>query len=155
MYIFVLCFVFMSRPSFMKSSIRLCCNINKLTYLPTYLLFSLFAAKYLLMIPPHLICVAALPCKTLVSENAWKSQANKVTNDKLQGTVVTYLRCGGIVNNQIKAGLLLCLPVKKLLKSLNILHSYGKTVEWTVSWTFFNLVIGVNAVGVAGVATPQ
>jgi len=35
-------------------------------------------------------------------------------NDKLQGTVVTYLRWAGIVNNQIKRGLLLSLPVKKL-----------------------------------------
>jgi len=35
----------------------------------------------------------------------------KATNDKLQGIVVTYLRCGEIVNNQIKKGLLLSLPV--------------------------------------------
>jgi len=33
-------------------------------------------------------------------------------NDKLQGTVITYLRCGRIVNNQITKGLLLSLPVK-------------------------------------------
>jgi len=26
-------------------------------------------------------------------------------NDKLQGSVATYLRCGGVVNNQIKKGL--------------------------------------------------
>jgi len=32
-------------------------------------------------------------------------------NDKLQGSVVTYLRCDGAVNNQIKKGLLLRLPV--------------------------------------------
>jgi len=25
-------------------------------------------------------------------------------NDKLQGSVATYLRCGGVVNNQIKKG---------------------------------------------------
>ena len=30
-------------------------------------------------------------------------------NDKLQGTVATYLRRGGVVNNQIKKGLLLSL----------------------------------------------
>jgi len=26
-------------------------------------------------------------------------------NDKLQGNVATYLRCGGVVNNQIKKGI--------------------------------------------------
>jgi len=30
------------------------------------------------------------------------------------GTVVTYLKCGRIVSNQIKTGLLLSLPVKKI-----------------------------------------
>jgi len=34
------------------------------------------------------------------------------------------LRCGGIVNNQTKKGLLLCLPVTKILKSVNIWQSY-------------------------------
>jgi len=28
-------------------------------------------------------------------------------NDKLQGSVATYLRCGGVVDNQIEKGLLL------------------------------------------------
>ena len=44
-------------------------------------------------------------------ENERQSQTNAVINNKLQGTVVIYLRCGGIVNNQIKKGLLLNLPV--------------------------------------------
>ena len=44
-------------------------------------------------------------------------------NDKLQGSVTTYLRCGGIVKNQIKKGLLLSLPVK-FLKSMNIWQSH-------------------------------
>ena len=38
-------------------------------------------------------------------------------SDKLQGTegsVATYLRCGGGVNNQIKKGLLLSLSAKKM-----------------------------------------
>ena len=48
-----------------------------------------FAAKYLLKIPPHVICVAALPCETLMSENERQSQTNAVINDKLPGTVVT------------------------------------------------------------------
>jgi len=33
-------------------------------------------------------------------------------NDKLQGSVATYLRCGEVVNNQIKKRLLLSLRVK-------------------------------------------
>jgi len=32
--------------------------------------------------------------------------AKQVINDKLQGSVATYLRCDGVVNNQIKKGLL-------------------------------------------------
>ena len=35
--------------------------------------------------------------------------AKQVLNDKLQGSVATYAMCGGIVNNQIKKGLLLSL----------------------------------------------
>jgi len=41
----------------------------------------------------------------------------------LQGSVATYLRYDGVVNNQIKKDLLLSLWVKKL-KSVNILQSY-------------------------------
>jgi len=33
--------------------------------------------------------------------------AKQAINDKLQGSVATYLRCGEVVNNQIKKGLLL------------------------------------------------
>jgi len=39
---------------------------------------SKFAAKFLLKIPSHLICVATLPCETLLSENEWQSQTNAV-----------------------------------------------------------------------------
>ena len=39
--------------------------------------------------------------------------AKKATNDKLQGSVAAYLRCGEGVKNQIKKGLLLSLSVKK------------------------------------------
>ena len=53
------------------------------------------------------------PCETLMS-------AKRAINNKLQGSVATYLRCGGVVNKQIKKGLLLNLLVKKLLKSVNI-----------------------------------
>jgi len=33
--------------------------------------------------------------------------AKQAINDKLQGSVATHLRCGGVDNNQIKKGLLL------------------------------------------------
>ena len=53
-------------------------------------------------IPPHLAYVVTLPCETLMS-------AEQAVNDKLQGSVATYLRCDGAVNNQIWKGLLLSL----------------------------------------------
>ena len=53
---------------------------------------SKFAAKYLLKTPPHLICVTTLPCENFTSEDEQHSQTNAIINDKLHGTVVTYLR---------------------------------------------------------------
>ena len=38
--------------------------------------------------------------------------AKQAINNKLQGSLATYLRHGGLVNNQIKKGLLLSLRVK-------------------------------------------
>jgi len=49
--------------------------------------------------------------------------AKQAINDKLQGSVATYLRCGGVVNNQIKKGILLSLRVI-FFKSVNIWQSY-------------------------------
>jgi len=60
------------------------------------------AVKWILKIPPHVAYVATLPCETLMS-------AKQALNDKLQGSVAAYLRCGGVVNNQIKNGLLMSL----------------------------------------------
>jgi len=59
-----------------------------------------FVIKWILKTPPQLAYVATLPCETLMS-------AKQAINDKLQGTVATYSRFGGVVNNQIKKGLLL------------------------------------------------
>jgi len=67
-----------------------------------------FAVKWILKIPPHLVYVATLPCETLMS-------IKQAINDKLQDTVATYLRCAGIVNNEIKKGLLLRLWVNFVL----------------------------------------
>ena len=63
-----------------------------------------FVVKWIFKIPPHLAYVATLPCETLIS-------AKQALNDKLQGSVATHLRCGGVVNNQIRKGLLLSLSV--------------------------------------------
>ena len=60
--------------------------------------------------------VATLPCETLMS-------AKQALNDKLQGSVAAYLRCGWVVNNQIKKGLLLSLRIKKI-KGVNLWQSY-------------------------------
>jgi len=67
----------------------------------------------ILKIPSYL---ATLPCETLMP-------AKQIVNGKLQGGVATYIRCGGIVNNQIKKGLLLSLSVI-FFKSVNICQSY-------------------------------
>ena len=64
-----------------------------------------FAVKCMLKIPLQSAYVATLPCETLMS-------ANEAINNKLQGSVAAYLRCGGVVNNQIKKGLLLSVRVK-------------------------------------------
>ena len=58
-------------------------------------ILSKFAVKWIINIPPHLAYVATLPRETLIS-------AKQAINDKLQGSVVIHLRCGGVVNNQIK-----------------------------------------------------
>ena len=54
------------------------------------------------------------------------SDRNLTINDKLQVTIVTYLRCGGIVDNRIKKDLLLRPPVEQFFKSVNTRHSYGQ-----------------------------
>jgi len=52
------------------------------------------AVKCILKIPLHLAYVATLTCETLMS-------AQQAINDKLQGSVAAYLRCGGVVNKHI------------------------------------------------------
>ena len=37
--------------------------------------------------------------------------AKQAINDELKGSVATYLGCGGVVNNEIRKGLLLSLSV--------------------------------------------
>jgi len=61
-----------------------------------------FVVKWILQISPHLAYVATLPCETLMS-------VKQTINNKLQGSVATYLRYSGVVDTQIKKGLLLSL----------------------------------------------
>ena len=51
-------------------------------------------------------------------------QQNKPSTTNYKVVVATYLRCGGVVNNQSKKGLLLSVWVKFLFKSVNIWKSY-------------------------------
>jgi len=75
-------------------------NLNRFTKFVTGRFLSEFVVKWILNIPPHLAYVATLPRETSMS-------AKQAINDKLQGSVATYFRCGGVVNNQSKKGLLL------------------------------------------------
>ena len=96
-------------------------NLNRFTNFFTGRFFSKFAVKCILNIPPHVPCVATLPCETLMS-------AKQAINDKLQGSVATYLRCGGVVINQIKKNLLMC--VKIFFKSVNIWQERGCLMQF-------------------------
>jgi len=83
-------------------------NLNRFTAFFHWRFTSEFAVKWILNIPPHLAYVATLPCETLMS-------AKQAINDKLQSSVATYLRYGGVVDNQINKGLLLSVRVKMFL----------------------------------------
>ena len=48
----------------------------------------------------HLAYVVALPCETLLL-------VKQASNNKLQGSVATYLRCVGVVITKFKKGFLL------------------------------------------------
>jgi len=63
--------------------------------------------------------------------------AKQAINDKLQGSVATYLRYGGVVNNKIKKRLLLSLWLKFVFKSVNILKSYKQERDCLVHLCFW------------------
>jgi len=92
-------------------------NLNRFTIFFTERFLGKFAVKCVLKIPPHRACVATLPCEILMS-------AKQAINDKLQGSVAACLRCGGVVNNQIKKRLLLGIVKETFFKSVNIWQSY-------------------------------
>jgi len=72
-------------------------NLNQFKNLFTGRFFSKFAVKWILRTQPHLAYVATPPCETFMS-------AEQAINDKLQGSVATCLRCGGVDRNEIRRG---------------------------------------------------
>ena len=50
--------------------------------------------------------------------------AKQAINDKLRGSVATYLRCGGVFNNQIKRFIAESVSDRCFFKSVNIWQSY-------------------------------
>jgi len=89
-------------------------NHNRFSYFFTAGFFGKLAVSRLLKIRPLLAC-----CHTAL----WNINVTKqAINDELQGSVATYVKCGGVVNNQIKKCLLLSLSV--IFKSVNISQSY-------------------------------
>ena len=60
-------------------------NLNRFTKFFTERFLGKFAVKCVVKIPPHLACVATLPCETLMS-------AKQALNNKLQGSVAAHLR---------------------------------------------------------------
>jgi len=72
-------------------------------------------------------------------------------NDKLQGSVAIYLRCAGVINNQIRKGLLLSVS-EFFFKPVNIWQSYKQERDCVMH--FLHLVghVGLpqNPLGVFG-----
>ena len=58
-------------------------NLNRFKKKFTEKFLGKFVVKWIIKLPTHLAYVATLPCETLMS----------AINDKLQGSVATYLRC--------------------------------------------------------------
>jgi len=71
--------------------------------------------------------------------------AKQAIDDKLQGSEATYVRCGGVVNNQIKKGILQSLWVKIFFKSVNIWQSYKQERECFVKFLHLLAVCWQNA----------
>ena len=68
-------------------------NLNRFTKNFTGRFLGEFAVKWILKIPPHF--VATLPCETLMS-------TKQAINDKLQGSICTYLKCGEVLITKLR-----------------------------------------------------
>ena len=75
-------------------------NLNRFTIFVIGRFLGKFAVNRLLKILPLLAYVATIPCETL---------NKRLTINYKVYSVATYLSCGGVVNNQIKKGLLISL----------------------------------------------
>jgi len=81
--------------------------------------------KWLLNSPPHLKHVAALPCDLLlITMHATNFRYFPIR--MFHKVVQRHVRCGGIVNDDFVAYLLVNLTVKKVWKSVNIWRRYGQ-----------------------------
>jgi len=69
--------------------------LNRFKNFFTGIFLGKFAVKWISKIPPHFAYVATLPCETLMS-------VKQAINDKLQGSVTAYLRCGGVVKTKLR-----------------------------------------------------
>jgi len=103
-------------------------NFNRFKTFFTGRFLGKFIVKWIQNIPAHLAYVATLPCETLMS-------AKHAINDKLQGSVAIYVRCGGVVNSQIRKGLLMSVPVN--LKKIGLIFGKVTSKNVSVSCTFF------------------
>ena len=90
-------------------------NLNRVQNFLTGRFLGRFAVKCILKIPSHLAYVATLPCETIMS-------AEQAINDKLQGSVAIYLRCGEVFNNKLRK--VYCRVCVQFFKSVNIWQSY-------------------------------
>jgi len=84
-------------------------------------------------VPPHFAYVATLPCETLTS-------AKQTLEDKLQGSVATYLRCSRVVITKLRKVYFWFCKWKNL-KSVNIWRSYKQERDclvhlcpWPTHW---------------------
>jgi len=115
--------------------------LNRFSNIFTVRFSSKFAAKCLLKISPHLICVAIVPSETKHWWQKMSDRRNAAINDKLLCTVVTYLNCGRIVNNQIlKKDSLLSLTIKKSKSANGIVTD--KKVDCVVHFLQYLAVCG-------------
>ena len=67
------------------------------------------AVKQILKVPPHIAFVDTLPGERLISPK-------QAITKKLPGSVVTYLSCGAVINNQSNKRSLLSVRVKKICR---------------------------------------
>jgi len=69
--------------------------LNRFKNFFTGIFLGKFAVTWISKIPPHFAYVATLPCETLMS-------VKQAINDKLQGSVTAYLRCGRVVKTKLR-----------------------------------------------------